>query len=446
MPTKKTTTGRFWHELSWLAFNATIILISFRLRFLLLSRPVPPVWRDYTDFLVFASDIALLLCVFAWLAWVRSTGRKLSWAPRLITLPVLGLTALGGLSVFASVDPGLSLYHFVRLVALFGFLLFVIDQVKSLDQIALPLVVQIALQSVVAIGQAFTQRSLGLPRLGEYELDPAWSGVSIVLTQSSRFLRAYGLSDHPNILGGCLAFALVLLFVYIATQKQVGSSYWVVFAVGSLALFYTFSRSAWLALGLGLGLCLLLIRRSSKPLAWQRAWVLLAVTAILMAPWVWRQRDLLGIRLGGAFQANPAEVKSLGERAYLLDAGSQLFERHPITGVGLGAAPVALAREFPNFPVSYQPPHFVILESAVETGLVGATFFLALLAIPWLVLWRKRSMPFTPGLIAAFGLLLSISVVGFFDYYPWLLAPGRLWLWLGWGLWGAFYLADPKKA
>jgi len=53
------------------------------------------------------------------------------------------------------------------------------------------------------------QGDLGLQLLGEYRLDPAWEGVSIVWMEGLRTLRAYGLSDHPNILGGSLAFALI---------------------------------------------------------------------------------------------------------------------------------------------------------------------------------------------------------------------------------------------
>ncbi len=37
------------------------------------------------------------------------------------------------------------------------------------------------------------------------------------------------------------------------------------------------------------------------------------------------------------------------------------------------------------------------------------------------------------------GLVLAVGVIGTFDYYTWLGAPGRLWLWLIWGLWGAMY-------
>jgi hypothetical protein len=33
-----------------------------------------------------------------------------------------------------------------------------------------------------------------------------------------------------------------------------------------------------------------------------------------------------------------------------------------------------------------------------------------------------------------------VTIIGLFDYYPWLLPPGRLWHWIIWGLWSGFYL------
>jgi len=41
--------------------------------------------------------------------------------------------------------------------------------------------------------------------------------------------------------------------------------------------------------------------------------------------------------------------------------------------------------------------------------------------------------------------LLAIYVVGLFDYYTWVLAPGRLWQWLAWGLWASFYTSASGK-
>ena len=145
----------------------------------------------------------------------------------------------------------------------------------------------------------------------------------------------------------------------------------------------------------------------------------------------------------GSFQEIPSEIGSIGERRVLLAAANVLFEENALLGVGIGATPQALLTRFPNFAVSYQPVHFVLLDAAVETGMFGAAFYLVLLLAPWLALYLNRRMKFPSDLIAASGVLLSLTIVGFFDYYTWLLAPGRIWQWLAWALWARFY-ADAK--
>jgi O-antigen ligase len=151
--------------------------------------------------------------------------------------------------------------------------------------------------------------------------------------------------------------------------------------------------------------------------------------------------------LSARFAQTPAEEQSLGERQLLNQSANQIFAAQPLTGAGLGAFPLALKAQFPDFPVSYQPAHFVLLDVASEIGVFGALFYLVLLVAPWLALffWRKQ-LKFTPSLVAATALLLAVSVVGLFDYYPWLLVPGRMWSWLAWGFWGSAFLSARKTA
>jgi hypothetical protein len=42
-------------------------------------------------------------------------------------------------------------------------------------------------------------------------------------------------------------------------------------------------------------------------------------------------------------------------------------------------------------------------------------------------------------MIAISAALLAATVVGFLDYYTWLLAPGRLWQYVIWGLWAVIF-------
>jgi O-antigen ligase len=432
-------------QLSWFAFLATIILTPFRIRIELLSRPVPPVWKDYTDFLLFASDLAMLSTLALWGAGLLVERRQPKLQLTFVGFTLAGLTLTAGFTAPFSIDPALSVYHFVRLCALFAFFLYILDNVKNLGQLVPAIALQALIQSGVAIAQALAQHSVGLQALGEYELDPAWQGVSVVFTATTRTLRAYGLSDHPNILGGMLAFSLVLLFAH-ACSSTGRSRLWalVALAPGAAALFFTFSRSAWLGLLCGLGLLAYFVWRQAGRRGLLRAAAVLTLMTAVTLPFAWQNRELLGIRLGagGSFTEIPSELGSIGERRVLVDAGNRLFQMHPLTGIGMGGTPQAFLKEFPNFPVSYQPVHFVILNSAVETGLFGAVIYLGLLVGPWAVLYTKRRMALNLDLVAAFALLTAITVIGFFDYYTWLLVPGRLWQWLAWGLWAKFSLLN----
>lgn len=430
-------------KLSWGSFVAVVILMPFRLHIVLLARPIDAIWGDYTDFLLYASDIALLLTVLPWLLQLGLQHHKPKLAPRFITLPLAGLTLIAGLTSITSIDPALSIYNFVRLVLLFAFYLYVINNVKSIHQLIVPLTAQAGIQAIVAISQALKQKSLGLERIGESTLDSTVRGVSVIWTATSRSLRAYGLSDHPNILGGCLLFALLILFVWLCYRKGKEQFFQVfIFSMTAVALFLTYSRSAWLAGLIALGLIAFLIYREKQRDLLVRGVLLLAGAAIVLIPFVVANGEFLGVRLGAynAFESVQTEIASISERAILNRAANEVFVEHSMLGSGIATLPEAFRAKYPEWTVFYQPGHVVLLDVAAETGLFGALFYLVLLAAPWFALAFKRRGKLTPDLIAASGLLLAMSVIGLFDYYTWLSAPGRLWQWLAWGLWGRFYV------
>ena len=436
--------------LARVALGATIVLIPFRFRYTMVARPFPPVYRDYTDFLLFAADVFLFATLALWLSALALNPRRLSLGPLFLSLPIAGLTFLGLLSVPLSVDPLLSVYHWVRLLALAGFYLLVLNEVKSLGALILPLGLMVVVQSVVGIEQALQQRSLGLVAWGEYALHPDWGGVSVVTAAGERWLRAYGLSDHPNILGGCLAFALILIAAWYCDARDRWRPLAVgVFVAGALGLYFTYSRSAWLALFAGLALVFVWLAKTRTGGLTIRWLSMLAAALIVLFPFVWQNAAYLGVRLGfgGAFEAVPQEVQSIGERTLLNQTANQLFAVNALTGVGLSALPTAMSQAFPDFQVDYQPAHFVLLDVAAEIGIFGALFYAVTVVAPWLALFlNRRRLHFSPALVGASALLAAVTVIGFFDYYPWLLVPGRLWMWLAWGLWAAIYRVSFDEA
>lgn len=429
-----------WTEkLAQIAFFATLIVAPIRLRMVLQSRPSEAIYRDYTDFLLFLPDVTLLAMLVVWGFARRFNPRPFRLGPALMWIPLAGLTIFVLFSSFASVDSALSLYHAIRLCLLFLFYLFIVNEQISIFSVALAAGLQGALQAVIAIPQSILQRSLGLQAIGEYLLDPAWSGVSIVSDGATRFLRAYGLSDHPNVLGGCLAFSLlVLLTVYLRGKRKNSLILGIAFALLSLALLMTFSRSAWIAFAAG---SIFIVWFEAKARGWafiKSVALLFICTAIVLLPFIMTNSNYFGARFnaGGSFEAVRSERGAIEERLFLIEASNHIFSKHPLTGVGMSASPLALRNEVPQLPetYNYQPPHFTLLTVGLETGMFGAIFYFLLMILPWVTFSRRADLRANPQVIGAMGLLLAVTIVGFFDYYTWFSTPGRIWQWLAWGL------------
>jgi O-antigen ligase len=423
--------------------SLAIMTASFRYRWLLFSQETTRVWGDYTNGLFFVHDAFLILTLVIWGISLWLQPRRIGFGPLLLTVPLAGLSLTALMSTVFSLDIRLSTYHLVRLFLAAGLYLFLINEVRDLRTIIGGVAAGLFIQASVGVAQWSLQHDLGLQWLGEYELDPAWRGVSIVWAEGIRSLRAYGLSDHPNLLGGVLAFSLILLVSWwLGSTIRSGVITSGLFVLGNVALLLTFSRSAWAAMVAGSVLMAGLLYLTRQKDTLKRGVELILAVVIVAAPFVWANSAYLGVRLnsGGSFDDVSFETRSLSERAILNVYANQIFAANAVTGVGYGTFPLALRYLEPELTFNYQPPHLVMLEAAAETGLFGALFYVLATLGPWLVMWfQRKRLTFSPAFIGACALLLAVTVVSFFDYYPWLLASGRLWQWLAWGLWASFF-------
>lgn len=422
-----------------LSFAITVVLIPIRINWVILERPLSLVYEEFTNIYLFAVDVAMLTTLLFWATSISISRRKLNLGPRHIWIPLAGLTLSGWISALSSFDPLLSVYHSIRLIALFWFYIYIVNEIKSVKWVIIPVGLQILIQSVVALAQFMTQRSVNLSLLGEKNLNPAWPGISIVASNGDRLLRAYGLTDHPNILGGCLAFGLlIILAAYLHIQKP--SAILLVLILGFPALLITFSRSAWLAFLGGLIIIIMigLLVRGRESM--KQFPVLVLISVIFLSPFLLEYARFFGARINvdSTFNSPSVEQQSLGERLLLFNSTLPILTEHPFFGVGIGAATTALRAYHPDFPVAYQPAHIAVFDAAVETGILGLFFYLALFFSPISFFFRRKELLLSNPLTStAITLLISISIVGCFDYYTWLLVPGRLWQWLAWGLWAA---------
>ena len=424
------------------SFVILLILLPFRLRIVAQARPILGVYGDYTDFLFYAMDAAQGLVLLFWLCSLFLDKRKISFGHISIALPLLGLLGAALFSWISSLDVALSFYHLLRLVALFALYLFIVNEIRTPLWFAVPIGVQVFLQSVIAIGQSLAQRDLGVWWLGEYALDPNAPFMSILEVDGVRFLRAYGLSDHPNILGGCLVFGMLALLCVILAR---GSEKWLrIFATialipASAALLLTYSRSAWAALAVGSLFLFAVTILQRNPQGFWRGVFLTVACALVLVPFIQNNRDYIAARfdVDNSFSNNRVERGAVVERLYLYDQAHKIFAQNSLTGIGLGASVIAMQEYYPVFRMSYQPPHVSILAAAVEMGIPGAVFYVAAMILPFYCVLRNRRYLQGDGIVMGLVLILAVMVIGLFDHYPWMLVPGRLMHWLGWGVFAA---------
>jgi putative inorganic carbon (HCO3(-)) transporter len=224
--------------------------------------------------------------------------------------------------------------------------------------------------------------------------------------------RVTSFFSNPNILAiyRPLYFPLPLRAIFLPQNR--GRSrvfYAVTAALSAICILFTWSRGAWLGLGLECLLFLLLHSKKSR------------IAALFLPPIA-----LLSIPiLPQSFRGRLFSIADLGEssiryRLQTWQGTCNMLGHHP---VGIGVGEWAWRIIYPHYAVSgtktVMHAHNVFLQVATELGFVGLAVFLLLIIVSLRRALRTREAAF---LCAASGVL----VMGMFDhlwYYPGMLLP-----------------------
>ena len=374
----------------------------------------------------------LPLVVVACTALVRWRGRSRApwtWGPAAISLPLAGLTVLGTLRLdpanFRLVFIYVGMYALAWLVYLYA--------LNERPRLLIPIAAVLLIQGGVAIGQFLAQRDLGLLPLGELPLHPAHEGNSVLWARGQPWLRAYGLTIHPNLLGAMMAALLLLALPAVRRTRGAGQVTLLAgIAVGGAGLFLSFSRAAWLGLAAGLvvwGLLAWWGRRAGEgathfrkgdALRWDAArvargapWVLGLALALVIA---FAYRDLVFSRFFAL--DTPTEAQSISERLRDSALAVSLVRDHPLMGVGLGQY-VDAAQQLDDSAVRV---HNAGLMVAAELGLPGFLLWLWLMVAPfWL--WLRPggyAVRYPAALGPSLAPWVAMLVINTFDTTLWL--------------------------
>jgi O-antigen ligase len=331
-----------------------------------------------------------------WLCWRNANGTlratpRIQWGTRGIWLPFAGLSLLGLFSLAWLPAPETSIFAAMIVMAWLVYLYLINERPSLITAISVVLLVQ----GTITIAQFYLQHEIGLSALGEVVLDLDIEGTSVLWARGQNWLRGYGLTTHPNVLGAILSTSLLLILPQFSQWHRWPLYRQTVFLFiifsGIAGLFLSFSRSSWLAFVAGLLAWLLiwLVQRwrqaeTKRPTAKPPPRVVF-IGLLLVLPTLWlfvAYHDLAFSRFVDL--ESPIEARSISERLGSAEIALQLIAAHPWRGVGLGRF-VAVAQEIdPNSGRVHNVPLLI----AAELGISGLLLWLWLMLDPFWQLWR----------------------------------------------------------
>ena len=428
-------------RLAWLLISLLLALVivsaPLTLKPYVVERPYHTLYFELTAFIVYLSDICAGLFVLATAVWLIIRRVPWQFGPPALTVPLL-LLPLGSLiSSHWATDPALAAHFATRLLLLWLLYLAIINLAPQRTIIQASMGAVLVVQGLIAVLQFHQQHNLGLSRFGEVPISLE-GNFSILTANSTNWLRGYGLTPHPNILGGILAALFVLVIACFLAANGRSRWLWAGTAVSGLGgILFSFSRSAWL--GLLVATLILFIWLMAQPATRQRslrlALPLMVAGLLILSAFTWTQRHLLLSRLTRS--ANPQEVRSVSERQALNQITLSLIEENPWPGLGAGQLSYHIdtyAAQLPD--IEAQPVHNMPLLLTAEFGILGGLVWLWLMLAPLIIagqLWSKSQLNlWSLSLTLA---LLVLAVTDLFDFYSWGWQQGRMMRWLLFGLW-----------
>lgn len=404
--------SRFHH----LALTAFLFLLPWQTAYILSEQMLNGGKWQYGTLLYYAVDVWLYsLVLLAFGKMLHAFYQKkmhLDWqlryfpkAWRIFFLALIALLVYAGLSLFWAIDSNIASqqWHFLVMAGVLFMLLLGTEDTQRFWKAWLA---ASTIQVLFGIGQFVLQYSPAVSILGLSEQIPALGGAFVIVGEEiGRVLRASAAFPHPNILGGYLVVSFLIWFrVY---KKEIRSFFpYVLLSVHSIALYLSFSRSAWVAAVPMLGyMCWRMYQQGKKAFA---AFIISIIVPLIIA--ISLTFPILNNRI---VADAPHEQRSITERVDAVDQAFLLFQERPWFGYGVGQYTAALIEKDATQPGwVYQPVHMIPLVLLVEWGIFGTLFWLIMFFAGVCIVLRKKEER-----VYAFIISLSLMPLLFFDHY-----------------------------
>ena len=405
------------NKLEKLLFQLTIFLIPTNLAYHFITKQsyINGILVDYLIPKLYLSDIPILILLFLWLVKAIKNKTKISFRfPHILFLILLPIGLLSN-------SPLASAWFWLKLTQLYLFFLWIkthIIERKSLSKLYqltyISLIITLLFQSLLGIYQFIFQKSLiGYWFLGESVLthssNIAKGNFSMLPFIKNGFkILPYGTTPHPNVLAGFLSIGMILLLLIakkgIKSKAHKNPVLLITLILSSLTLLLTLSGSAWISFIIGVSMHSI----SPKPNKARIIKAIISLILISLTVFTLLTRDNLLI-----------DSYSISRRNQLNHIAWQMFQRKPLSGVGLNnfTARINQFGTIHTYTSFIQPPHNVYLLWLSETGLLG-------IALVLLILINLKVRKFKYLVEAA--PILMILIIGLVDHYLLTLQTGQL--------------------
>ena len=349
-------------------FAIVILDIPFQIGTTFFHRPADAELGAFKGLSISVTTLALAGLYASWFMAALASRDVRQRPPLHINRPLTLYLAFVALSLFVAQDVVLSLFELFLFLQLYLVYLYVANTVRNRQDI-------LFVVSVLLIGGLVESVVIILLRFTNAESTVL--GPVHIFTEAStkgEWIRVGGTIGVPNIAGAylsiLLAIAAGLLF------SNLGRAYkWLAVALlglGEVALIFTFSRGAWIALVVAIGGLGLVVWRQRR-LSFRVPIAIFAILMLLYFPF----HDAISARLFGD------DNGSAESRIPLMNLASRIIGDNPVLGVGANNFTVAmenyLTPEFRNGRTFLFAVHNKYLLVWAETGIGGLLAFLAFL-------------------------------------------------------------------
>lgn len=341
-------------------------------------------------------------------------GRPALWREDRLRLPLAGLIAVSGLSLLYTAGPVTGAIRFFCFWVAFALAYHISSQLLDAETLRRQVTVALLGSGAVLAAVGLAERVTGSVIYNSKVAEGYFKATA---------LRVNSLFWDPNMFGRFLVLVLIMCVVELAAGRSKRMIWFagITAALALPALFFTFSRSSFLALG---AVAILVAGRffgAKKALI-----VAVVLVLVVVALFVFIDSPKFNLP---KYQARLYWEKLFSGRLGLVQGGLAIFASHPLVGVGLGAFPSV----FPRFrPPGYRwkviESHNSLVTVAAELGLVGLVL-LGWLLVRYVDVARRalggRSADPMLGAVAVFG-MVGIFVHSFFygalfeDPFTWL--------------------------